>query len=108
MLANPVSAALLNLQIVGYGATPQGGSDPPSPEYEGAGVAGAAGDFWNSVAADSFGHPLTLAAPQTLVSDRRPDPHPRDADICGFSGGRLLAAQPRGASRKPSLECLPV
>ena len=69
-LTYPVPAAVLNVQILGHGDDQKGGSDPQPPAYQGAGVIGVQGDFWNGVPADSFGHPLTIAPPgRTLLAD---------------------------------------
>ena len=53
----------------GHGGDSQGHSDPPSPNYQGPGAVPGSGDYWNHIAADCFGHDLTIAQPQQLIAD---------------------------------------
>ena len=58
----------LNIQINGHGSDSRGNSDPMSPDYQGPGVAASRSDYWNHVAADSYGHDLTIASPDKWLA----------------------------------------
>jgi alpha-galactosidase len=68
LFAVSVQALQLNIQINGHNSDPQGNSDPVMPNYQGAGAIGGSGDLWNHVAADSYGHALTIITPEKLLA----------------------------------------
>ena len=67
LLTFSLQANQLNVQINGHNSDPQGNSDPTPPDYHGPGAIPAGGNYWNHVAADSFGHDLTIVPPEKLV-----------------------------------------
>lgn len=68
LFAFSLHAGQLNIQINGHNNDPLGNSDPTPPNYQGSGAVGDGGIYWNNVAADSYGHPLTITSPAQLLA----------------------------------------
>jgi len=87
-----VRGELLNVQILGHGGNPTGGSDAPAPEYRGAGVTGGDQDYWNPVRADAFNKALEIQRPPQFLAADGKTRLPVRIKFRGFNGADYFPA----------------
>jgi|GEM_PF-1019035 len=96
--AGSARADLINFQILGHATNSKGGPDQQPAIYQGAGVIGSEGDYWNGVVADVFGQPLKIVRPWKILA----------ADGKTFTGVKLKFSGFIGADHWPVSDGAPI